>query len=169
MGSLRLQSVSPPQQMGALFNSDNWEAYLKGFRSHFSELYATDPDRFPKDRRSGNGSWESYTVIMIDGKFQCCLGDCARVWTSKQIQVDLKFRYNFAECRGEVKISREWRQRCSQADAHPPHFVPLYVFPRLTDSGGADFAMKKVRNIIRRLYYYEEDEEENHHLRHRQA
>ena len=68
-----------------------------------------------------------------------------------------------------MKISREWRQRCSQADAHPPHFVPLYVFPRLTDSGGADFAMKKVRNIIRRLYYYEEDEEENHHLRHRQA
>ena len=36
--------------MTALFNSDNWEAYLKGFRSHFKELNATDPYRFPKGK-----------------------------------------------------------------------------------------------------------------------
>ena len=36
--------------MTALFNSDNWEAYLAAFRSHFRELNATDPDRFPRGK-----------------------------------------------------------------------------------------------------------------------
>ena len=68
-----------------------------------------------------------------------------------------------------MKISREWRQRCSQSDSHPANFVPQFVFPRLAESGGADFAMRKLRNVIRRLYYYENEENENQPTRHRQA
>ena len=48
---------------------------------------------------------------------------------------------------------REWRQRCSKPDE-----AAEYVYPLLIDDGGANWAMKTLRNRIRKLFYYEREE-----------
>ena len=65
---------------------------------------------------------------------------------------------------------REWRQRCSKHDESAE-----YVYPLLIDDGGANWAIRTLRNRIRKLFYYEiedkqggryfpfEDNKEDHH------
>ena len=66
---------------------------------------------------------------------------------------------------------REWRQRCSKHDG-----AAEYVYPLLVDEGGANWAIKALRNRIRKLFYSErednqgrggyypfEDSREDHH------
>ena len=78
-------------------NPDNWEAYLTGFRTHFSSLTSTDPNRFPTDDRDGNGFWMIYTVSFVYAKFTCnfhttcsCRHADGHVWTSREVQIDIK-------------------------------------------------------------------------------
>ena len=55
--------------MTASFNSDNWEAYLEGFRSHFRELNATDPDRFPKGKKFSSSQVKNINICRYKNVF----------------------------------------------------------------------------------------------------
>ena len=57
-----------------------------------------------------------------------------------------QIRYNFRAKNGEVKIVREYRQRC------PKHGGQL-VFPRLGEEGGANFVMMKTKMYIQKRFY----------------
>ena len=57
-----------------------------------------------------------------------------------------QIRYNFRARNGEVKIAREYRQRC------PKHGGQL-VFPRLGEEGGANFVMMKTKMYIQKRFY----------------
>ena len=61
-----------------------------------------------------------------------------------------QFRYNFSSNRGEVKIDREFRQRCSQSLAAP--VVHPWQFP-LLEEGQAGWMMKKLSYKIKKRYY----------------
>ena len=79
-------------------------------RTDFPEVKIISPSQvryydncFSSDRRSGNGSWESFTAIMIHGDFQCLRDECGEVWSSKQLQVDLKV--NIARSQADFRTS----------------------------------------------------------------
>ena len=60
------------------------------------------------------------------------------------------------ERRGEVRIEREWRQRCSR-DLH--HGEADLGYPDLVEDGGAAWVMEKLRNRIRKVFYYNRDDQ----------
>ena len=64
----------------------------------------------------------------------------------------IKFRYNFSLKRGEVKVVREFRQRCSQLQSSP--VVHPWQYP-LLDEGQAGWIMKKLAFKIKMSYYEE--------------
>ena len=57
----------------------------------------------------------------------------------------LKFRFNFHENRGEVKIEREWRQKCSLSENHSENGASEYVYPDLVEIEGARWVMSRLR------------------------
>jgi len=145
------------------WNVENWENYLKSFRANFTALNSTDPSRFPTDARDGNGFWQTQFLTNIWGDFSCSrTGDeegekCQNRWASKQVLVELKFRYNQVERRGEVVVWREMRQRCSR------HRRPVGVagdlgqgwsWPQLSKET-TDWIMYKLVGRISRMYYEE--------------
>eukprot|EP00092_Neocalanus_flemingeri_P104277 GFUD01133544.1.p1 GENE.GFUD01133544.1~~GFUD01133544.1.p1 ORF type:complete len:218 (-),score=38.83 GFUD01133544.1:164-817(-) len=143
--------------MPAHFHADNWGGYLAAFRHHFQILGSTDPDRFPTsyatDAFTSVGHWVPYTVPDVWTHFSCHLHGAEKLkWNSVEGQVDLKFRYNFVEKRGEVKIVREMRQRCPrllhEMESHP------WQYPRL-GHGEAGWVMRRLARRIERKYYGE--------------
>ena len=116
------------------------------------------------DSIDANGFWEGYTVNSVHGRFYCDIENCDNNWRSVQIQVDMKafwkvlwflfnetfkFRFNFHENRGEVKIEREWRQKCSLEENHSgDNGASEYFYPDLVEEEGARWVMKSLRYII---------------------
>ena len=93
------------------------------------------------DKRDNNGFWVPFKVYAAYGYFICPVDpDCS--WESKDVQVDVMIRYNFHEMRGEVKIDREYRQKCC---VHGGHLVQ----PLLGEMGGTKWVMQKVMHYIR--------------------
>jgi len=131
----------------ALYDHRNWTAYLFSFRQSFKFLdpELTDPNRFPKDSRDGNGFWLPFKVYAVWGQF-CCPVDQSCFWESKEVQVDVLYRYNFKTKLGEVKIDREYRQRC-------PEHGGKFVSPLVGDMGGAKWIMMKAQRSIMKKYY----------------
>jgi len=131
----------------AMYDHRNWNDYLKNFSNRFKYLDAelTDPHRFPKDSRDDNGFWFPYKVYAVWGYF-CCPENNSCFWESKEIQVDVMFRYNFQARQGEVKIYREYRQRC------PQHGGP-FVSPLVGEKGGAKWIMVKTAQYIMKRFY----------------
>ena len=76
------------------WNTENWTNYLASFRDLFGQLGSTDPDRFPKDARDGNGFWITIAVCSVYGRFTCHKsehhGGQARRWTSNQVHIELQ-------------------------------------------------------------------------------
>jgi len=145
------------------WNVENWDNYLESFRANFTALNSTDPSRFPTDDRDGNGFWQTQFLTNIWGEFSCSrTGDedgveCQNRWASKQVLVELKFRYNQAERRGEVVVSREMRQRCSQHRRRVGVAGDLgqgWSWPQLSKET-TDWIMYKLVGRIRRVYYEE--------------
>ena len=115
------------------------------------------------DSRDGNGFWMPFKVYAVWGQF-CCPEVSSCCWESKEIQVDvlvrqfyfyiinmntyffLQYRYNFENNTGEVKIDREYRQRC-------PKHGGRFVSPLVGDLGGAKWVMMKAQRSIMKKYY----------------
>eukprot|EP00092_Neocalanus_flemingeri_P031144 GFUD01033831.1.p1 GENE.GFUD01033831.1~~GFUD01033831.1.p1 ORF type:complete len:217 (-),score=54.11 GFUD01033831.1:61-711(-) len=136
------------------FHGDNWDGYLTAFREHFQMFSSTDPDRFPTDARTGEGYWLPCTVPNVSAQFSCHLhGEQGGEWSSSEGQVDLQFRYNFGEKRGEVQIVREMRQRCPrlwlEMSRHP------WQYPRL-GQGELWWVMRKLASRIQWGFYGED-------------
>jgi len=131
----------------SLSDERNWDDYFYGFCESFKyiEEDLTDPDRFPKDKRDKGGFWLPFRVYAVHGFFQCPV-DSNCNWRSRDIQVDVLFRYNFAQKRGEVKIDREYLQRCG---VHGGDMVR----PLVGEVGGGSYVMAKTMGYIRRRFY----------------
>ena len=111
------------------------------------------------------GYWCMFPAACLFGKFVCLhpSHDQGHEWTSRQIHVDIKvkrfyycnqptvdqFRYNFEEQRGEVKVAKEWRQRCSSNQERENHG---WVLPLLED-GQAVWMTRKLVSWIRKEFY----------------
>ena len=62
------------------------------------------------------------------------------------LRLFFKFRFNFHENRGEVKIEREWRQKCSFVEKHSGENGAFeYVYPDLVEDKGARWVMGRLR------------------------
>ena len=72
----------------------------------------------------------------------CLYGDLFKFESSVPF---LKFRFNFHENRGEVKIEREWRQKCSLSENHSENGASEYVYPDLVEIEGARWVMSRLR------------------------
>jgi hypothetical protein len=131
----------------ARFDHRNRKAYLRSFIESFSYLYTelADPGRFPGDSRDDNGFWVPFRAHGVHGEFHCPKDDSCS-WKSKELQVDVLIRYNRRTDDGEVKIDREYRQRCPKHGGH-------LVFPRLDEEVGAKMVMMKTKNYIQKKYY----------------
>ena len=57
-----------------------------------------------------------------------------------------QFRYNFEAKQGEVKIDREFRQRC-------PRHGGVFVRPLVGDKGGARWVMSRLQSYLMRRFY----------------
>ena len=57
-----------------------------------------------------------------------------------------QFRYNFEAKQGEVKIDREFRQRC-------PRHGGVFVRPLVGDKGGARWVMSRLQSHLMRRFY----------------
>ena len=95
---------------------------------------------------AGQGYWCMFPASCLYGKFICLHPSHGQghEWTSRQIHVDIKvicilatisptvdqFRYNFEAHHGEIKVAKEWRQRCSSNQERENHD---WVFPLLED------------------------------------
>ena len=114
------------------------------------------------DDRDKNGFWVPYKCHSVWGHFECPVDPCCS-WKSHDVQVDilvrdhstpfqsliiypLQLRFNFKLQRGEVKIDREYRQRC------PAHGGPL-VHPIVGAKSGAKWVMQRVMRFIRARFY----------------
>ena len=65
---------------------------------------------------------------------------------NREVVVEKKFCFNFHENRGEVKIEREWRQKCSLAENYSEeNGASQYVYPDLVDEEGARWVMTRLR------------------------
>lgn len=135
----------------SLCNPNNWCGYKDGFNKSFQHLEEelVDPSRFPRDSRDENGFWVLFKVFKVHGYFQCSV-DPSCSWQSQDIQVDVLIRYNFKQKRGEMKIDREFRQRCGL------HGGDL-VYPQIGNTGGAKWVMMKTMNYIRKRFYQDPD------------
>ena len=78
-------------------------------------------------------------------KLMCWWDNCRMIDLSLFVYIS-QIRYNFRARNGEVKIVREYRQRC------PKHGGQL-VFPRLGEEGGANFVMMKTKMYIQKRFY----------------
>lgn len=131
----------------SLCNSNNWCGYKDGFNKSFKNMEdaLVDPSRFPRDSRDDNGFWVLFKVFKVYGYFQCSV-DSRCSWQSRDVQVDVLIRYNFKQKRGEIKIDREFRQRCTIPGGD-------FVYPQIGDTGGAQWVMFKTMQFIRNRFY----------------
>jgi len=131
----------------SICNSNNWCGYKDGFNKNFKNMEdkLVDPSRFPRDSRDDNGFWVLFKVFKVYGYFQCSV-DRKCSWQSSDVQVDVLIRYNFKQKRGEIKIDREFRQRCAIHGG-------AFVYPQIGDSGGGGWVMFKTMQYIRKRFY----------------
>jgi len=147
-----LQDISSNVE-GKMSNCDarNWVSYVNGFRKCFKQLEVEVADlrRFPTDQRDGNGFWIPFNTFKLHGSFECpAVSNCN--WVSKDVQVDLMIRYNVIKKVGELKIGREYRQRC------PKHGG--YLVNPLISEKEAQWIMNKAMLHIRKKFYFDIDQ-----------
>ena len=59
------------------------------------------------DERTGDGAWETFTAIMIYGKFQCSSRQCGKCWTSRQVQVDMQVTHRHTDRQIDSQTDRQ--------------------------------------------------------------